>query len=139
MEDIVQERYRLHDKAARLVFNYIKNNLEKIIQHPTFSMDEVFIVWFCKTLQNWKAIVSTTLPDGMLYEVTYDGDKKQAYIDAYRKMDNVVVRDGDELFRSFPRYYIADGKYFPVESSEDIRQLVQQDVAVEPTDPDQFA
>lgn len=54
---------------------------------------EVYVVWFSKTLQNWKAIVGTTLPDGRLFEVTYDGDKKTTYLDAYVKMDNVPIPD----------------------------------------------
>ena len=52
------------------------------------TRDNVFIVWFCKTIQNWKALVSTTLPDGMYYEVTYNGDKKEVYLDAYKKFEN---------------------------------------------------
>lgn len=48
-------------------------------------------VWACKTLQNNKALVSTTVPDGMYYEVTYDGDKQQAYVDVYKKWQNYSV------------------------------------------------
>lgn len=57
------------------------------------SQFEVYVVWFCKTLQNWKAIICTTMPDGMLYEVTHNGDKRETYIDAYRKQSNTVVPD----------------------------------------------
>lgn len=53
--------------------------------------DDVFVVWYCKTLQNHKALLSTPLPDGMYYEFTYNGDKGEAYLDAYRKVENVVV------------------------------------------------
>lgn len=81
------------DKAQLLIFNYIKERLEKTDIHVTFNLDEVYVVWFSKTLQNWKALVSTTLPDGMYYEVTYNGDKKETYIDAYKKFDNVKVED----------------------------------------------
>lgn len=56
-------------------------------------MDNVFIVWFCKTLQNWKALVSTTIPDGMYYEVTYNGDKKEVYLDAYKKFENRKITE----------------------------------------------
>ena len=52
--------------------------------------DSVYIVWFCKTLQNFKALVSTDIEDGMYYEVTYNGDKKELYLDAYKKQENVV-------------------------------------------------
>lgn len=54
---------------------------------------DVYVVWFCKTLQNWKALVSTNAKDDMYYEVTYNGDKGEAYIDAYKKTRNVVVSD----------------------------------------------
>jgi hypothetical protein len=57
------------------------------------KIDDVYVVWFCKTLQNWKALVSTTAQDSTYYEVTYDGDKKQTYVDKYVKQDNLVVPD----------------------------------------------
>ena len=81
------------DRAQELVFNYIKTRLEKTDTHVDFHLSDVYVVWFCKTLQNWKALVSTTLPDGMYYEVTYNGDKKETYIDAYKKWDNVCIKD----------------------------------------------
>lgn len=80
-------------KAKSLVFYYVKNRLEKTDTHVTFGPDEVYVVWFSKTLQNWKALLSTTLPDGMYYEVTYNGDKEETYIDAYKKFENIVVPD----------------------------------------------
>jgi len=82
-------------KARRLVFWYVKPRLEKTDSHVTFSEDEVYVVWFAKTLQNWKALVSTTLPDGMYYEVTYNGDDKVTYLDAYKKFDNVFITDSE--------------------------------------------
>lgn len=85
------------EKARRLVFEYIKKRLEKTDKHVTFAQDEVYVVWFSKTLQNWKAMISTTLPDQMYYEVTYNGDKRETYIDAYKKWDNVCVPDDDQL------------------------------------------
>lgn len=81
------------NRARRLVFEYIKPRLEKTDTHITFAEDEVYVVWFSKTLQNWKALVSTTLPDGMYYEVTHNGDKRETYIDAYKKFDNVCIPD----------------------------------------------
>lgn len=52
---------------------------------------DVFVVWSCKTLQNNKALLSTTLPDGMYYELTYNGDKKELYFDAYKKFENKCI------------------------------------------------
>lgn len=77
--------------AKSIVFEYVELHLEKTDKHITFSEDEVYVVWFSKTLQNWKALVSTTLPDGMYYEVTYNGDRDEAYLDAYKKFDIVKI------------------------------------------------
>jgi hypothetical protein len=54
-------------------------------------MDDVYIVWFSKTLQNWKALAGTHHGDGMYYEITFDGDKDCAYVDAYKKWDNTPM------------------------------------------------
>jgi hypothetical protein len=81
------------EKARRLVYEYIAKRLEKTDAPLTFPFDEVYVVWFCKALQNWKVLISTTLPDGMYYEVTYDGTLQQTYIDAYKKFDNVCIKD----------------------------------------------
>lgn len=63
------------------------------------TVDDVYVVWFCKTLQNWKALASTTVPDGMYYELTYNGDKDEMYLDAYKKFENRCIR-GEENGRS---------------------------------------
>lgn len=60
-------------------------------EHPTFSLDEVYVVWFTFILGNWKALCSTSLPDGRYYEVTYNDAKSEAYVDTYRKTHNIVV------------------------------------------------
>ena len=77
-------------KARKLVRMYIEARLDKSDPPVEF---EVYLVWFNKTLQNWKALVSSTLPDGMYYEVTYNGDERETYIDAYKKVENVKVPD----------------------------------------------
>ena len=55
----------------------------------------VYTVWACKTLQNNKALLSTTLSDGMYFEVTYNGDKKEVYFDAYHKLENRCIKMED--------------------------------------------
>jgi Family of unknown function (DUF6275) len=80
-------------KARKLVFDYVKSDAVIALNHPTFGLDQVRIVWFNKTLQHWKAMVITTLPDAMFYEVTYNGDKEETYLDAYEKQDNVKFLD----------------------------------------------
>lgn len=53
---------------------------------------DIYTVWKCKVLQNWKWLISTSLPDGMYYEVTYNGDKGEFYLDAYKKFENQCTR-----------------------------------------------
>lgn len=81
------------DQARRLVFEYVKPRLEKTDTHVTFAQDEVYIVWFCYILGGWKALISTSLPDGMYYEVTHNAAKGETYLDAYKKFDNICIPD----------------------------------------------
>ena len=75
-----------------LVTEYANNHVDKS-DGVRITEDDVFIVWSCKTLQNNKALASTTLFDGMYYELTYNGDKNEWYLDAYKKFENCCVRD----------------------------------------------
>ena len=79
----------MDQKALDLVGEYILNHLDKSDTQPTF---EVYIVWKCKALQNWKYLISSTLYDGMYYELTYNGDKNEWYLDAYKKFENQVIK-----------------------------------------------
>lgn len=76
------------DEAKRIVRAYAQDHLDKSDPETTF---DVFVVWFAKTLQNWKALVSTTLPDGKYYEVTHNGDKSETYLDVYVKVSNRAI------------------------------------------------
>lgn len=84
----------MQDYAKELIVEYFNHRVD-VTDHKTITKEDVYVVWFCKTLQNWKALLSTTVSDGMYYEVTYNGDKKEAYIDAYKKWENVCVKDKD--------------------------------------------
>lgn len=79
------------------VWKYAVNHLDKSDSvHFPFSEDTVYTVWTCKTLQNWKALISTSLKDGMYYECTYDGDKKKLYLDAYKKFEHQEIKFDNE-------------------------------------------
>ena len=79
-------------RAKQIVADYFNDHVE-VTDNKKITEDDVFIVWFCKTLQNWKALVSTTVSDGMYYEVTHNGDKGETYLDAYKKWENVCIPD----------------------------------------------
>lgn len=53
--------------------------------------NDVFVVWYCKELQNHKALLSTNVSDGMYYELTYNGDKEELYFDAYKKWEHKCI------------------------------------------------
>ena len=78
----------MDEKAIQIVKKYILEHLDKSDETPDFS---VFTVWKAKALQNWKYLLSSTLFDGMYYELTYNGDKKEWYLDAYKKFENRCI------------------------------------------------
>lgn len=78
--------------CKKQVANYTNEHLDKT-DEKVVTEDDVYVVWLCKTLQNNKALLSTTLFDGMYYEVTYNGDKDEAYVDAYKKWENYKIED----------------------------------------------
>lgn len=80
------------EKFKQIVVDYYNSRVDKT-DSVKLTTDDVYIVWFSKTLQNWKALISTTVSDGMYYELTYNGDTKETYLDAYKKWENVVVKD----------------------------------------------
>lgn len=75
--------------AIGIVKDYVHEHLDKSDPVPNVK---VFTVWKSKTLQNWKYMISTDLHDGMYYELTYNGDQAEWYLDAYKKFDNRVVK-----------------------------------------------
>ena len=81
--------------CKKIVKDYANEHLDKS-DNVQIDEDNIFIVWSCKTLQNNKALVSTTLYDGMYYELTYNGDKKEVYLDAYKKFENKAIKVEEE-------------------------------------------
>lgn len=76
--------------VRKTVAEYTNEHLDKA-DGKQITEDDVFIVWECKTLQNNKAMASTTLFDGMYYELTFNGDKNELYLDAYKKWENRCI------------------------------------------------
>lgn len=83
----------LKKQFMKIVVDYYNNHVD-VTDNKTLTEDDVHIVWYCKTLQNCKALLSTTVSDGMYYEITHNGDKNETYFDVYKKWENFVVRGG---------------------------------------------
>ena len=68
------------------VVKYFNEHSDKT-DNVLITQEDVYVVWYCKTLQNHKALLSTNISD----ELTYNGDKNELYLDAYKKWQNVKI------------------------------------------------
>lgn len=91
--EVTQDGTRPFDYQLKAKINVVEwYNSHGVGSYP-ITVDDVFVVWFAKTLQNWKCLVATTRADDMYFECTYNGDKNELYLDAYRKTENVAISD----------------------------------------------
>ena len=84
-----------NNKFVQLVKKVVSDH-HNASNDPGYSQiteDDVYIVWSCKTLQNNKALASATGRNVMYYELTYNGDKDELYVDAYVKKENVCIKN----------------------------------------------
>ena len=106
IKNIGNTRRRRRDKIIMKENEFIKLCKNEIIAYykkegeitDNICLEEsdVFVVWMCRTLQNNKALLSTNIYDGMYFECTYNGYKKELYIDAYKKWNNICKKLGEE-------------------------------------------
>lgn len=81
------DRYLKKAKASAL-------ELHNATQTNQLTVDDLYIVWFVKGLQNWKALIATNVPgDNLYFEVTHNGDRQETYVDGYTKTHNYVIAD----------------------------------------------
>lgn len=79
--------------ACGFVKRYVLDHACKGQDEPEF---EVIPVWYGYVLGYWKALLTTGIPDGMYYEVTFDKVRNHAYLDAYKRWENVDIDLGGE-------------------------------------------
>lgn len=72
------------------VIRYFNSRVDKT-DNKTLKEEDVFVVWSCKTLKNNKALLSTTVSDGLYYEFTFNGNKEELYMDVYKKWENICI------------------------------------------------
>lgn len=78
------------ERARQLVVDYFNTHVDAT-DNVQITMNDAYVTWFNYTLGNWKALVSTTIPDGKYYEVTYNADVKKTYVDVYIKFDHKTI------------------------------------------------
>ena len=76
------------EKAIKLVKDYVDAHIDHSNPDAEYT---IFVVWQCKILQNFKCLISTTLPNGMYFELTWDGEQERWYFDAYKKIENIEI------------------------------------------------
>ena len=76
-------------EAKSIIFNKVKNE-NKVFSHSNVD-DIVYVVWYCWILENQKCLISTTIPDGKYYEITYNKEKQEMYVDTYVRSENFKV------------------------------------------------
>ena len=76
------------ERASEIVRKYANDHLDKSDGPVPF---DVYVVWQCFILGNYKLLLSTSLTDGMYYEVTFNKAKNETYLDAYKKFEYVCI------------------------------------------------
>lgn len=83
-----QKSLSCQDQAVYEVLSYI-NNFSRGDHNP-ITLDQVFLMEFSEVIQNWRAWVSTALPDSHYYEVSYSGDTDLIDIAVYTEVDRIT-------------------------------------------------
>lgn len=83
-----------NDKFIKLAKEKVSEYyLTKKLNRSTFAVVCPFVAWYSKVLQNHKALLGVSDPnDHRYYEVTYNGDKGELYLDVYNKEENVCIK-----------------------------------------------
>ena len=89
------DSYKFMIACKNMIIDYFTKHRDTTDKDIKMKIENVFVVWSCKTLQNNKVLLSTTMPDGLYYEITYNGDKHEAFVDVYKKCENFVIKEED--------------------------------------------
>ena len=73
--------------------NAVKNYYREL--EIDLYFDDIFVVWSCKILQNYKTILATRYKDQLLFEFTWNGDQNEGYLDVYDKLENIKIEYND--------------------------------------------
>lgn len=78
-------------KLAKLeVLEMVKESIDPT-DNVSITIDDIYITSFSFVLGNMKALLSTNLPDGKYYEVTYNKEKREMYTDCYVRVKQHII------------------------------------------------
>jgi hypothetical protein len=69
--------------ACRRVVDFFNNFRNDGVAEMT--LDDVYILFYTKLLNSWKALVTTTVGDEMYYQITFNGETNETYLDVFTK------------------------------------------------------
>lgn len=89
------------EKAKLLLAQFYNRKAMEIEGEKLIGTDDISVVWFCYILGGWKCLLINNTKFGYMnakyYEITYNKDKGETYIDVYMKIENLAVKDGEVL------------------------------------------
>jgi hypothetical protein len=91
----MNDSYEFEVICKNLIVDYVNEHFDQTDGTQPIDITNVYVVWMCKTLKNSKALLSTTVPDGKYYEMTYNGEKDELYMDVYTKVQNICVPNSE--------------------------------------------
>ena len=78
--------------AINSVMKYWNSNEDLVSAYGRVTNTDIYVTWQCKAIENFKALLGVNRDDdGMYFEFTLHGTKKQCYLDIYHKNDQVIV------------------------------------------------
>jgi len=77
-------------QAIELAEKYIREQIEFANEKKDYQM---FVIWKCVILGNYKFLVKSTYPDVLYFEMTYNVESNEWYMDVYWKISNRVIKE----------------------------------------------
>lgn len=87
----------LQQTARQTVVDYYNIHAGTDPTAVRIGVESVYIIWFAKVNQHWKAYLATTIPDGNIYDVTWDGDANEIRLDVFSKVEIVDFEMTEEI------------------------------------------
>lgn len=78
--------------AKDAVVDYWNNNAVLALTYGKIDVDDVYVTWQCKAIENFKALLGVNCDgDGLYFEFTLHDKMNRCYLDVYKKHTQIVV------------------------------------------------
>lgn len=79
--------YEFETKCKNALINILKEKYNE-----DYTIEDFHLVWFTKALRNFKCTMCDLKPNQRYYELTFNGEKDELYVDIYDKQFNCMVK-----------------------------------------------